>query len=111
MKCWDEKDEFGVCTGEKDMRDAQDVCTALGIPFKQVFSIKFTAGGLIVVQQVDFVKEYWHEVFEDFLKGYKDGITPNPDVLCNRKIKFYHFLNYCTSMGADLVATGTVLLD
>eukprot|EP00026_Physarum_polycephalum_P006834 Phypoly_transcript_06887.p1 GENE.Phypoly_transcript_06887~~Phypoly_transcript_06887.p1 ORF type:complete len:566 (+),score=102.95 Phypoly_transcript_06887:54-1700(+) len=90
MKCWDEKDEFGVCKGEQDLRDAQDVCKLLDIPFKQV----------------DFVKEYWHEVFTDFLEGYKKGITPNPDVLCNKKIKFHHFLNYCLREGADFVATG-----
>ena len=52
------------------------------------------------------MKEYWHEVFTDFLEGYKQGITPNPDVLCNKNIKFQHFLNYCLRDGADFVATG-----
>ena len=52
------------------------------------------------------MKEYWQEVFTYFLEGYESGITPNPDVLCNKKIKFHHFLNYCLENGADLVATG-----
>jgi hypothetical protein len=55
---------------------------------------------------VDFVKEYWHDVFTGFLEGYKNGITPNPDVICNKTIKFHHFLKYCLDDGADFVATG-----
>ena len=91
MKNWEELEETGECTGEHDMRDAARVCQQLNIPFSSV----------------DFVKEYWTLVFDTVLRDYEAGITPNPDVLCNREIKFRHFLDYAvTSLGAEFVATG-----
>lgn len=91
MKNWDEIDETGHCTGEQDMRDAALVCKAFGVPFKMV----------------NFVKEYWNEVFLQFIEDYKKGLTPNPDIMCNKEIKFKCFFHYATqALGADYVATG-----
>ena len=56
--------------------------------------------------KVNFVKPYWTQVFEPFLNDYKEGLTPNPDIGCNREIKFDRFLNYAMDQGADCVATG-----
>ncbi|KAI8060037.1 tRNA methyl transferase [Gongronella butleri] len=72
MKNWDTRDERGVCPSEQDWQDVQQVCAQLQIS----------------CQQVDFVKEYWNQVFQDTLDGYANGLTPNPDVLCNQHIKF-----------------------
>lgn len=91
MKNWDSLDEKGVCSSEKDCEDAYKVCQALDIPF----------------HQVSYVKEYWHEVFSNLLKEYERGRTPNPDILCNKHIKFNHFYQYAiNSLGADAMATG-----
>ncbi|XP_075711178.1 mitochondrial tRNA-specific 2-thiouridylase 1 isoform X2 [Rhinoderma darwinii] len=91
MNNWDVVDEHGVCTAEKDCEDAYRVCQKLDIPF----------------HQVSYVKEYWNEVFSYFLSEYEKGRTPNPDVLCNKHIKFNHFLNYAVdNLGADAIATG-----
>ncbi|XP_077957725.1 mitochondrial tRNA-specific 2-thiouridylase 1 [Gasterosteus aculeatus] len=91
MKNWDSLDESGTCTTEKDCEDAYRVCQALDIPF----------------HQVSYVKEYWHEVFSKLLKEYERGRTPNPDILCNRHIKFNHFHKYAIdTLGADAMATG-----
>lgn len=90
MKNWEEKDENGVCTSEKDYIDAQMVADSIGIP---LFSVNFS-------------KEYWERVFQYFLDEYKKGRTPNPDVMCNKEIKFKAFLEYAMSLGADYVATG-----
>ncbi len=90
MKNWEEKDENGVCTSAKDWEDVQRVCDRLDIP----------------CTSVDFVKEYWDQVFSEFLEEYKKGYTPNPDVLCNREIKFKVFLNQALRLGADFLATG-----
>ncbi|XP_063783178.1 mitochondrial tRNA-specific 2-thiouridylase 1 [Pseudophryne corroboree] len=91
MKNWDVLDERGVCTAEKDLEDAHSVCQKLNIPF----------------HQVSYVKEYWHDVFSSFLSEYAEGRTPNPDVLCNKHIKFNYFLNYAiNNLGADAIATG-----
>jgi tRNA-specific 2-thiouridylase len=93
MRNWDESDEVGgsMCTYTQDRKDAQAACDALKIPFVEV----------------DFVKEYWNFVFEEFLADLQRGLTPNPDVLCNSQIKFKKFVEFCTSrLGADLVATG-----
>ncbi|XP_055630131.1 mitochondrial tRNA-specific 2-thiouridylase 1 isoform X2 [Toxorhynchites rutilus septentrionalis] len=91
MKNWDLIDEAGYCTGEQDWLDAQKLCRRLGIP----------------LEQVNFVKDYWLEVFGSFLKDYEAGITPNPDILCNRHIKFNLFYKYARErMGADAIATG-----
>ncbi|KAM4615088.1 mitochondrial tRNA-specific 2-thiouridylase 1 isoform 2-T2 [Polymixia lowei] len=91
MKNWDSLDEKGVCTSERDCEDAYRVCQSLNIPF----------------HQVSYVKEYWHEVFSNLLKEYEKGRTPNPDILCNKHIKFNHFYQYAiNTLGADAIATG-----
>lgn len=91
MKNWDSLDESGVCATEKDCEDAYRVCQTLDIPF----------------HQVSYVKEYWHEVFSKLLKEYERGRTPNPDILCNKHIKFNHFHKYAVNtLGADAMATG-----
>ncbi|XP_038612243.1 mitochondrial tRNA-specific 2-thiouridylase 1 isoform X3 [Tachyglossus aculeatus] len=91
MKNWDSLDEHGVCTADKDCEDAYKVCKVLDIPF----------------HQVSYVKEYWNQVFSDFLSEYEKGRTPNPDILCNKHIKFHSFLHYAVdSLGADAIATG-----
>ncbi|KAI8343307.1 tRNA methyl transferase [Chlamydoabsidia padenii] len=77
MKNWDSRDERGVCPSEQDWHDVQQVCDKLVIP----------------CTQVDFVKDYWHQVFQDTLDAYSSGLTPNPDVLCNQHIKFGSLLN------------------
>ena len=90
MKNWEEQDENGVCTAEEDWRDVRDVCDLIGIPY----------------YSVNFAKEYWDRVFSYFLKEYRAGRTPNPDVLCNREIKFRAFLDFAMSLGAARMATG-----
>lgn len=90
MKNWEEKDEDGVCTSEGDWRDVQQVCDLIDIPY----------------YSVNFAKEYWDRVFTLFLNEYKAGRTPNPDVLCNREIKFKAFLHFAMQLGADKIATG-----
>jgi tRNA U34 2-thiouridine synthase MnmA/TrmU len=90
MRNWDELDETGVCTGEQEERDARAVAARLGIAFGRV----------------DFVKSYWVRVFDAFLADVQRGWTPNPDVLCNREIKFDEFVRHARALGADLVATG-----
>lgn len=90
MKNWEEKDEEGVCTSESDWKDVQHVCDLIGIPY----------------YSVNFVKEYWDRVFTLFLSEYKAGRTPNPDVLCNREIKFKAFLDFAMQLGAEKMATG-----
>lgn len=90
MKNWEEKDEEGVCTSEADWQDVRQVCETIGIPY----------------YSVNFAKEYWDRVFTLFLNEYKAGRTPNPDVLCNREIKFKAFLDFAMQLGADKIATG-----
>lgn len=91
MKNWDSLDETGVCSSEVDRRDAALVCKQLQIPF----------------HEVNFCTEYWLNVFERMLHGYEHGDTVNPDVLCNREIKFKRFFDYAVNqLGADHVATG-----
>ncbi len=85
---WDEKD--GQCTAEEDYEDVKRVCAKIGIPY---FS-------------VNYAKEYYDRVFKYFLEEYKAGRTPNPDVLCNREIKFGPFLEKSRQLGADMIATG-----
>jgi tRNA-uridine 2-sulfurtransferase len=89
MQNWDEEDD-GECRAEQDRKDALAVCGKLGIPF----------------YARNFAKAYWSEVFEHFLSEYKAGRTPNPDVLCNREIKFKTFLEEAQALGADKIATG-----
>lgn len=90
MKNWEEKDENGVCTSENDWRDVQEVCNVIGIPY----------------YSVNFSREYYDRVFSLFLSEYKKGRTPNPDVLCNREIKFKAFLDFAMKAGAEKIATG-----
>jgi len=90
MKNWDEDDGTEYCTAKEDLADASAVCEKLGIK----------------LHSANFAAEYWDNVFEHFLKEYKAGRTPNPDILCNREIKFKAFLEYATMLGADLIATG-----
>jgi len=91
MKNWDSLDEKGVCTADRDCEDAYRVCQALDIPF----------------HQVSYIKEYWNEVFSNLLKEYEKGRTPNPDILCNKHIKFKHFHQYAVNtLDADAMATG-----
>lgn len=90
MKNWDEDDGSEYCTAKEDLADAQQVSDKLGIELKTV----------------NFAAEYWDNVFEDFLSEYAAGRTPNPDILCNREIKFKAFLDYATELGADYIATG-----
>jgi tRNA-specific 2-thiouridylase len=90
MKNWDEKDENGVCQASKEYEDVVKVCEHLGIDY----------------YSIEFVKEYWDNVFTEFLEGYKKGYTPNPDILCNREIKFKVFLDKAMELGADYLATG-----
>lgn len=90
MNNWEEKDECGACTGEEDFADVRRVANAIGIPY----------------YSVNFAKEYADRVFSYFLEEYKKGRTPNPDVLCNREIKFKDFKEQAIKLGADYIATG-----
>lgn len=90
MKNWDDTDENGVCTATQDYNDVALVANQIGIPY----------------YSVNFEEEYWDKVFQYFLDEYKKGRTPNPDVMCNKEIKFRAFLDYALDLGADYVATG-----
>lgn len=90
MRNWEESDESGACTAEEDFADVERVCGMLDIPY----------------YTVDFSREYMERVFSYFLAEYRAGRTPNPDVLCNREIKFGPFKEYAKSLGADYIATG-----
>ena len=85
MKNWEETDDVAYCTAQQDLEDALQVCDDLEIP----------------LHQINFAREYWDRVFEHFLNEYKVGRTPNPDVLCNKEIKFSAFLNYAIKLGAE----------
>lgn len=90
MKNWDEDDDSDYCTAKEDLADAQKVCDTLGIK----------------LHTINFAAEYWDNVFEHFLEEYRAGRTPNPDILCNREIKFKVFLEYATILGGNYIATG-----
>ena len=90
MLNWEEEDAGGHCTAEEDYADVRRVCAKLDIPY----------------YTVNFAKEYMERVFSHFLAEYKAGRTPNPDVLCNREIKFGPFLEEAKKLGADYIATG-----
>ncbi|OMF61821.1 tRNA 2-thiouridine(34) synthase MnmA [Paenibacillus sp. FSL R5-0490] len=90
MKNWDDTDENGVCTATEDYNDVIRVCNQIGIPY----------------YAVNFEKQYWDKVFTYFLEEYKAGRTPNPDVMCNKEIKFKAFLEHAMNLGADYLATG-----
>ena len=91
MKNWEEDDDTDYCTAAADLADAQAVCDKLGIK----------------LHKINCAAEYWDNVFEHFLSEYKAGRTPNPDILCNKEIKFKAFLEYAAEdLGANYIATG-----
>ncbi len=90
MVNWEEEDENGCCTAEQDYEDVRRVSNKIGIPY----------------YTVNFAKEYRERVFSHFLEEYERGRTPNPDVLCNREIKFGPFREHAIALGADYIATG-----
>ncbi len=90
MKNWEEDDTQEHCTADEDVKDAQNVCDKLGIK----------------LHRRNFAAEYWDHVFEEFLTEYQSGRTPNPDILCNREIKFKTFLDHADDLNADMMATG-----
>lgn len=90
MKNWDETDENGDCPASKDYEDVKNVCARLDIP----------------CYSIEFIEEYRNHVFSEFLRQYEAGHTPNPDVLCNREIKFDLFLKKAIEFGCDFLATG-----
>ncbi|KAH8306879.1 hypothetical protein KR018_010420 [Drosophila ironensis] len=91
MRNWDELDEAGRCSGEADLKDAEWACLRMGLELRQV----------------NYVREYWTAVFSQFLDDYQQGLTPNPDILCNRHIKFNLFHQHALEqLGADAIATG-----
>ncbi len=90
MKNWEEDDGTEYCTAREDFADAEAVANSLDI----------------TLHGANFASEYWDNVFEHFLQEYRAGRTPNPDILCNREIKFKAFLEYALHLGADYIATG-----
>ncbi|MEJ8568341.1 tRNA 2-thiouridine(34) synthase MnmA [Elongatibacter sediminis] len=90
MKNWEEDDRDGTCPAEADAADAQAVADRIGI----------------TLHRRNFAAEYWDNVFEEFLDEYRAGRTPNPDILCNREIKFRTFLDHARDLGAERIATG-----
>ncbi|MDX1633017.1 MAG: tRNA 2-thiouridine(34) synthase MnmA [Marinobacter sp.] len=90
MKNWDEDDGTEYCTAMTDLADAQAVADRIGIK----------------LHTASFAAEYWDRVFEHFLSEYSAGRTPNPDILCNKEVKFRAFLDYAVTLGADYIATG-----
>ena len=90
MKNWDEDDGTEYCTAMTDLADAQAVAETIGI----------------TLHTASFAAEYWDRVFEHFLSEYKAGRTPNPDILCNKEVKFRAFLDYAITLGADYIAPG-----
>ena len=90
MKNWEEDDRLGACSAAADVADAKAIATALEIP----------------LHLRNFSAEYWDHVFEDFLAEYRAGRTPNPDILCNREIKFRTFIEHAVDLGAEYIATG-----
>lgn len=91
MKNWEEDDTDSYCSAAEDRKDAQSVCDSLGIELKTI----------------NFAAEYWDNVFEIFLSEYRSGRTPNPDILCNKEIKFKAFMDYAVEvLNADYIATG-----
>ena len=90
MKNWTNNAPNIECTSEEDFKDAEKVCDQIGIP----------------LHQANFSADYWDKVFSKFLSDHNAGLTPNPDILCNKEIKFGAFLDYCLETGADYIATG-----
>ncbi len=90
MKNWEEDDNASFCSAESDLADVKSICKALDIP----------------LHTINFAQEYWEQVFSYFLDEYQAGRTPNPDILCNKEIKFKAFLDHAMKLGADFIATG-----
>jgi tRNA-specific 2-thiouridylase len=90
MQNWEDDASAGPCRADEERRDALDLCARLGIPF----------------HARNFAREYWDQVFAHFIAEYRAGRTPNPDVLCNREIKFKIFLQHARALGAERIATG-----
>jgi tRNA-specific 2-thiouridylase len=90
MKNWEEDDDSEYCAAAADLKDAESVAQTLGVK----------------LHRVNFSADYWERVFEHFLAEYRAGRTPNPDILCNKEIKFKAFLEYARRLGADHIATG-----
>ncbi|PHQ80558.1 MAG: tRNA 2-thiouridine(34) synthase MnmA [Coxiella sp. (in: Bacteria)] len=90
MQNWEASPDDPHCTAEQDLSDARAVCDVIGIPF----------------EVINFSKEYWNNVFQYCLDEFHAGRTPNPDIWCNKEIKFKCFLDHALSLGADLLATG-----
>ena len=90
MKNWEEDDRYGECSAAEDAADARAVAESMGLH----------------LHTRNFATEYWENVFEEFLSEYRAGRTPNPDILCNREIKFKTFLEHAEQLGADRIATG-----
>ena len=95
MKNWDDTDEFGVCTATEDYKDVAAVADQIGIPY----------------YSVNFEKEYWDRVFEYFLAEYRAGRTPNPDVMCNKEIKFKAALSICCGVQITIKIKPTSLVN
>ena len=89
MKNWEEDDQ-SYCNVAEDLKSATESCETIGIPLRTV----------------NFSYEYWEKVFAVFLQEYQKGHTPNPDILCNREIKFREFFNFAKDLGARFIATG-----
>lgn len=90
MKNWEEDDRDGYCAAAEDLADAQRVCDRLGVP----------------LHAVNCSDAYWNHVFVQFIRGIERGTTPNPDVMCNREVKFTAFVEHARRLGAERVATG-----
>ncbi|KRN88947.1 tRNA 2-thiouridine(34) synthase MnmA [Ligilactobacillus ceti] len=90
MKNWDDQNDSGVCTATEDYEDVAAVANQIGIPY----------------YSVNFEEEYWDRVFSYFLDEYRNGRTPNPDVMCNKEVKFKAFLDYAMQLDADYIAMG-----
>nr|VFJ98019.1 MAG: tRNA-specific 2-thiouridylase [Candidatus Kentron sp. LFY] len=90
MKNWEEDDREGYCAAARDLADAEEVCRRLDIP----------------LHTVNFSTEYWDQVFDRSLAEFGMGRTPNPDVLCNREIKFQAFFEHALDLGGHYIATG-----
>lgn len=90
MKNWEEDDDVRYCSASIDLTDAKKVCQQLNIP----------------LHTINFSDEYWDHVFDYFLREYQAGRTPNPDIVCNKEIKFRAFLDHALNLGAEYIATG-----
>lgn len=111
MKNWDIREETGVCTTLKDLEDAKWLCDQIKIPFSEVNYVKHYWNDvfryLLVININVSIENMLLIIFSHLIAGYQKGLTPNPDILCNRNVKFNHFLNYALNdLKADAVATG-----